>query len=248
MVQLSQSEWARVRVRLFFDSSVSDLRSGQKGRRYMAYPRWSLEAVFALTLVPRERPRRDEYQVWWITWNRNVPVDSRISAGSTVERLSGLCPPHKPFAITSKALPEQKEKAFKMKSKETVSANRAACEGWKIHRFAPALAPLRCAHPDQPSSKMRKRKQTRSVRLTKLKPYQRQKLSDGGTDGPQHDGEIEPAVRCSVLLGVSGRMELASVAHSPDDNDDAAKKARCVAGEMGIRVGEEPGVSRCWND
>ena len=172
MVQLNQSDWARVTVRLFFDSSESGLRSGQKGRRYMVHPRWSLEAVFALTLVPRERPRRDEYQVWWITWSRKAPVDSRISAGSTVERLSRLCPPRKSFAIGTQTVPREKKKAFKMKTQETVSANRRASVRTKIHRFAPALAPLRCARPDEISSEKEKTKQNRSVRLTKLKPYQ----------------------------------------------------------------------------
>src|SRR5882672_8699711 len=112
MVRLNQGECARVTVRLFFDSSESDLRSGQKGSRYMAHPRWSLEAVFALTLVPRERPRRDEYQVWWITWCRKAPVDSRISAGSTVERLSRLCPPRKPFAIETQTVSREKKGSF----------------------------------------------------------------------------------------------------------------------------------------
>src|SRR6266567_2831810 len=60
-----------------------------------------------------------------------------------------------------------------MKTQESVSANRRASVRTKIHRFAPALAPLRCAHPDEISSEKEKRKQTRSVRLTKLKPYQR---------------------------------------------------------------------------
>ena len=50
-------------VRLFFDSSESDLRSGQKGRRYMAHPLWSLEAVFALTLVPRPSQREKTHSI-----------------------------------------------------------------------------------------------------------------------------------------------------------------------------------------
>jgi len=75
----------------------------------------------------------------------------------------------------------EKEKAFKMKSKETVSANRTVCEGWKTHRFAPALAPLRCASPGRTVSG-KKATQRRSVRLTKSKPYQRLNPSDPATD------------------------------------------------------------------
>jgi hypothetical protein len=37
--------------------------------------------------------------------------------------------------------------------------------------------------------------------LDNLKPYQRPKLSDGGANGPEHAGEVEPAVRWSAWLG-----------------------------------------------
>jgi hypothetical protein len=81
-----------------------------------------------------------------------------------------LCPPLRPLPLQPGAIREKTRKeAFKMKMQASVSNNRIAVARWKTHRFAPALAPLRCARPDEALQKNEKH-DTEAIRtLDKMK-------------------------------------------------------------------------------
>jgi hypothetical protein len=118
-----------------------------------------------LTLVPRERKRRDESRSG--DHLGGLTYISRINRRHDVAAL----PTSQTIAIEDKSSQRKRirKEAFKMKIQASVSDNRTASDGRKTHRFAPALAPLRCARPDGSFQKKEKSDTEAICTLDKIK-------------------------------------------------------------------------------
>ena len=155
----------------------------------------SLEAVFALTLVPRERQRRDESQVWSIT-SGSTPEWTHVYQQDQPSKDCSGCPPHRPFRIRLKNTAERE-----LREKNSGGEHRTfpILPGRTLTRSLSRRSSLRSTALAR-SNNLEKLPQKVPAHLTFFKPYQRPSLRDHGSQVAILQPRRDPVVLCSVLI------------------------------------------------